>query len=191
MTKVLTLALARQIIGENVTEPHLLNHALAVSAAMRQMGLHFNEDADLYEAIGYLHDVDYQKFPDEHCRHVEEILTRHGISAENIRAVLAHGYGIVNDVKPETNLEKSLYTVDELTGIVQAASLMRPTGIVDLEVKSLMKKFKDKSFAAKCNREVIKKGCEMLGMELNQVMEICISGMRSKAADLGLTGRPA
>jgi len=186
MKNDLSLELAHKLLAENVTEPHLLTHALAVSAAMRQMGLHFGEDADLYEAVGYVHDVDYQRFPEEHCGHVREILAPHGVSETVIRAVMSHGWGIMNDVKPESNLEKSLYTVDELTGIVHAAALMRPTRISDMEVKSVVKKFKDKAFAAKCNREVIKAGCAMLGLELEKVVGLCITGMREKAVELGL-----
>ena len=106
----------------------------------------------------------------------------------DIRAILSHGYGIRNDVKPRTNMEKSLYTVDELTGIIQACARMRPNGIQDLEVKSFMKKFKDKKFAATCNQELILEGCEMLGMELKDVAEICIEGMKEHAAELGLAG---
>ena len=101
---------------------------------------------------------------------------------------MAHGYSIVNDVKPETDMEKSLFTVDELTGIIQACARMRPAGITDLEVKSFMKKFKDKKFAAKCDRETIKKGCEMLGMEVTEVAEICIEGMKAHAEEIGLGG---
>ena len=105
-----------------------------------------------------------------------------------MRAILSHGWTICSDVKPETNLEKSLFTVDELTGIIQAAARMRPAGITDLEVKSFMKKFKDKKFAAKCNRELIRQGCEMLGLELSEVAGIVIDGMRPHAAELGLAG---
>ena len=107
----------------------------------------------------------------------------------DIRAILSHGYGLCSDVRPETDLEKSLFTADELTGIVQAASLMRPTGISDLEVKSLKKKFKDKKFAAKCSREVIEQGCAMLGMELSDVMELVIRGMRREMEALGIGPR--
>ena len=191
MTTPLTPALAKTILTEYVTEPHLLTHALAVSAAMRQMGLHFQEDADLYEAVGYLHDIDYQRFPDEHCRHVEEILAPRGIAPEIIRAIVSHGYGVVSDVKPESNLEKSLFTVDELTGIVYAAALMRPTRMEGMEVKSVMKKFKDKAFSAKCDREIIKTGCTMLGLELSQVMDLCITGMKARATELGLVPQTA
>ena len=186
MSEKLSLNKAREIIALNVKEPHLLTHALAVSAAMGAMAEHFGEDKEYWQAIGYIHDVDYEKFPEEHLKHTEEILKPFGIRDEDIRAVLSHGYGLCCDIKPESNLEKSLYTVDELTGIIHAASLMRPTGITDLEVKSAMKKFKDKSFAAKCDRAVIRQGCEMLGMELSEVMEIVIRGMKTEAEALGL-----
>ena len=104
---------------------------------------------------------------------------------------MSHGYGICTDVKPESNLEKSLYTVDELTGIIQACARMRPNGIRDLEVKSFMKKFKDRKFAAKCDRELILKGCEMLGMEVRDVAAICIEGMKEHAEEIGLMGTEA
>ena len=107
---------------------------------------------------------------------------------EDIRAILSHGYGVCTDVKPETNLEKSLFTVDELTGIIQACARMRPHGFTDLEVKSFMKKFKDKRFAAKCDRALILQGCEMLGMELRDVAGLCIAGMKAHAEELGLQG---
>ena len=129
-----------------------------------------------------------QQFPEEHLLHTEQPLLEAGLSREEVRAILSHGYGIINDVKPETNLEKSLFTVDELTGIIQACARMRPHGITDLEVKSFMKKFKDKHFAAKCNRELILQGCEMLGMELRDVAAICIEGMKEHAAELELLG---
>jgi predicted hydrolase (HD superfamily) len=141
-----------------------------------------------WQAIGMLHDYDYEKYPDEHLQHTAEPLLASGVEPDEVRAILSHGYGICSDVEPITNLEKSLFTVDELTGIIQACARMRPNGIRDLEVKSFMKKFKDKKFAAKCNRELILKGCEMLGMELKDVAEICIEGMKEHAAELGLAG---
>ena len=107
---------------------------------------------------------------------------------KDVRAILSHGYGVCNDVLPETDMEKSLFTVDELTGIIQACARMRPLGIRDLEVKSFMKKFKDKKFAAKCDRELIKKGCDMLGMEVSKAAEICIEGMKPYAKDIELLG---
>jgi predicted hydrolase (HD superfamily) len=150
------------------------------------MAEHFGEDKSHWEAVGYLHDVDYEKFPEEHLQHTQELLAGQYIDEADTRAILSHGYGLCSDVEPVSNLEKSLFAVDELTGIVQAASLMRPTGISDLEVSSLKKKFKDKKFAAKCDREVIQKGCDMLGMPLEEVMQLVINGMREHMEELGL-----
>ena len=183
----LTLEKAKEILKKHVSEPHLFSHALAVSAAMGAMAEHFGEDKEYWEAIGYLHDVDFEKYPEEHCKHVRELLECEGVEETDIRAIISHGYGLCTDeAKPESNLEKSLFTVDELTGIVSACALMRPTGISDLEVKSLKKKFKDKGFAAKCNREVIQHGCDMLGMELTDVMALTIKGMQTVTEELGL-----
>ena len=154
---------------------------------MGAMAEHFGEDPEYWRAIGYLHDVDYEKFPEEHCKHVRELLAPEGVDEEDISAIISHGYGLcTEEAKPETNLEKSLFAVDELTGIVMACALMRPTGITDLEVSSLKKKFKDKKFAAKCNREIIKQGAETLGMPLEELMELTIKGMRTEADALGL-----
>ena len=187
----LTLEKAKEILAKHVTESHLITHAAAVSAAMGAMAGHFGvspEEKDHWEAIGWLHDVDYEKYPDEHCRHVRELLEPEGVEEEDILTIISHGYGLVTEEKvPETDLEKSLFTVDELTGIVQAYALMRPERLTGMEVKSLKKKFKDKRFAAGCNREVIKKGFEMLGMEAGEVMECCIKGMQEHAEELGLT----
>ena len=185
---MLTLERAHELNDSMVTEDHLKLHALNVSYAMGAMAKHFGEDAAHWEAIGYLHDYDYEKYPEEHLQHTQEPLLAAGLKEEEVHAILSHGYGLVNDVKPENNLEKSLFTVDELTGIIQACARMWPHGITDLEVKSFMKKFKDKHFAAKCNREVILQGCEMLGMELRDVAGICIEGMKDHAAELDLLG---
>lgn len=181
-----TMEQAERLIKANVTEQHLFTHARAVSAAMGAMAEHFGADKAHWEAVGYLHDVDYEKFPEEHLAHTRELLSGEDIDESDIRAILSHGYGICTDVEPQTYMEKSLFTVDELTGIVQAASLMRPTGITDLEVKSLKKKYKDKKFAAKCSREVIDKGCAMLSMPIEDVMAIVIKGMQAYADELGI-----
>ena len=190
----LTLERAKELLPRHTTEDHLFVHAACVSAAMGAMADYFGEDRDHWEAIGWLHDVDYEQYPstEEHCHHVREFLEPEGVDEADIRSIISHGYGITTDeVKPETNLEKSLFTVDELTGIIQACSRMRPNGISDLEVKSFMKKFKDKKFAAKCDRALIQQGCEMLGMPVSEVAEICIEGMRTHAADIGLLGTEA
>ena len=185
---MLTLEKAKELTNSTTTEPHLIVHATSVMAAMGAMAEHYGEDKEHWEAIGYLHDYDYEQYPEEHLQHTEEPLLEAGVPEEDVRAILAHGYGICNDVEPVTNLEKSLYAVDELTGIISACARMRPHGITDLTVKSFMKKFKDKRFAAKCNRDVIKDGCERLGMEVRDVAEICIEGMKPYAAEIGLLG---
>ena len=185
----LTLDEAKRINATAVHEDHLILHAANVSAAMGAMAAHFGEDPERWEAVGWLHDFDYEEFPDEHLAHTEEPLRAFGVPEEDIRAILSHGWGICTDVEPVTAMEKSLFTVDELTGIVQAAARMRPLGITDLELKSFMKKWKDKKFAAKCDRALILKGCEMLGMDISEVAAIVIEGMRAHADELGLAGQ--
>ena len=162
----LTIAEAKRLNDTMVTEDHLKLHAANVAACM--------------------HDYDYEKYPEEHLAHTEEPLRAEGVPEEDIRAILSHGYSICTDVEPVSDMEKSLFTVDELSGIVQAAARMRPNGIVDMNLKSFMKKWKDKRFAAGCNREIILKGCEMLGMDIRDVAEICIRGMQEHAEELGL-----
>ena len=184
----LTFERAIELNRDMVTEEHLIIHSKNVMAAMEAMAKHFGEDEDHWKAIGYLHDFDYEKYPEEHLKHTEEPLREAGVSEEDIRAIMSHGYGLCSDVEPITNMEKSLFAVDELTGIIQACARMRPHGITDLETKSVMKKFKDKKFAAGCDREVILKGCEMLGMDLKDVIEICLDGMKPYAAEIGLLG---
>lgn len=188
---MLTLQKAKELNDSMITEEHLQLHALNVSYAMGAMADHFGENKEHWEAVGLLHDYDYEKYPEEHLLHTEEPLLAAGVEPNDVRAILSHGYSIINDVEPKTNMEKSLFTVDELTGIIQACARMRPHGLTDLEVKSFMKKFKDKRFAAKCDRELIKKGCGMLGMEVREVAEICISGMKEHAEELGLLGTEA
>jgi Predicted hydrolase (HD superfamily) len=185
---MLTLERAKELNGTMVTEEHLIHHALSVSAAMRAMASHFGEDEEHWAAIGFLHDYDYEKYPDEHLQHTEKPLLEAGLEPEEVRAILSHGYGICSDVEPLTEMEKSLFTVDELTGIIGACARMRPNGLTDLEIGSFMKKFKDKKFAAKCDRELIKKGCDMLGMDIKDVSAICIEGMKPYAQELGLLG---
>ncbi len=183
---MLTLEKSKELLAPMVTQTHLIHHATAVMAAMGAMAEHFNEDKDNWQAIGYLHDYDYEKYPDEHLQHTKDDLEKAGVLEEEIRTILSHGYGMCSDVEPLTNRDKSLYTVDELTGIIQACSKMRPNGITDLEVKSVMKKFKDKNFAAGCKRDVILNGCEMLNMSINEVIAICLEGMKPFAKELNL-----
>ena len=187
----LTMEKAVELNRDMVTEDHLIIHSKNVMAAMEAMAKHFGADPEHWKAVGYLHDYDYEKHPEEHLKHTEEPLREAGVDEADIRAILSHGYGHCTDVEPQTDMEKSLYTVDELTGIIQACARMRPHGITDLEVKSVMKKFKDKKFAAGCDREVILKGCEMLGMDIKDVAGICIEGMKPYAAEIGLLGTKA
>lgn len=185
---MLTLERAKELNDSAVTEEHLRIHALNVMAAMGAMAEHFGEDKEHWMAVGYLHDYDYEKYPEEHLLHTEEPLLEAGVDPEDVRAILSHGYGLCNDVEPLTNMEKSLYTVDELTGIIQAYARLRPEGMIGMQAKGFMKRFKDKRFAAKCNREVIQDGCRRLGMELRDVAEICIRGMEEFADEIGLAG---
>ena len=181
---MLTMEQAKALLNTTTSEEHLLLHAKNVSVALGGMAEHFGQDKAHWEAIGYLHDYDYEQYPEEHLQHTEKPLLEAGLSEEEVRAILAHGFGHCNDVEPLTELEKSLYTVDELTGIIQAAARMRPMGITDMEISSFMKKFKDKKFAAKCDRELIRSGCAMLGMEVKDVAAICIEAMKAHAEEL-------
>ena len=191
MSEPLTLERAKELIAGEIKEQHLITHSTNVMAAMGAMADHFGKDKDHWMAVGFLHDYDYEKYPDEHLQHTEEPLLNAGVPSEDVRAILSHGYGICSDVKPETDMEKSLFTVDELTGIIEACARMRPHGITDLGIKSFMKKFKTPSFAAGCRRDVILQGCEMLGMDIKDVTSICIDGMKPYAEEIGLLGTGA
>ena len=186
---MLTLERAKELNDAAVTEEHLRIHALNVMAAMGAMAEHFGEDKEHWMAVGYLHDYDYQQYPEEHLQHTEQPLLEAGVDPEDVRAIMAHGYGICTDVEPLTDMEKSLFAVDELTGIIQAYGRLRDDGIIGMQPKGFMKRFKDKRFAAKCDRELIKKGCDMLGMEVRDVAEICIKGMEEHAEEIGLAGK--
>lgn len=189
MEKKLSRDEAWELLTEYTKTPALRKHALAVEAAMRRFARLYEGDEEVWGAAGLLHDLDYEKFPEEHCHKAEEILRERGIDETYIRAVNCHGYGICTDVKPESTMEKVLFTVDELTGLINALCLMRPSkSVLDLEVKSVKKKFKDKSFAAGVNRDTIRSGCEMLDRDLDGVIRETIEGMREKAEELGLKG---
>ena len=169
----------------------LIKHALAVEAVMRYCARKRGEDEEKWGIIGLVHDLDYEQFPQQHCRKTEEILTSHNWPAEYIRAILSHGYGLCTDVEPKSELEKVLYAVDELVGLVAATALVRPSkSVMDMESKSVKKKWKEKSFAAGVNRDVIEKGAVMLGVELTSLIEDVIMGMRQAADKIGLKGNP-
>ena len=165
----------------------LVVHGLAVEAIMRHYAQKAGEDVEYWGCVGLLHDVDYEKYPEEHSKKAVEILQGAGYDQEFIHAVVSHGYGLVTDVEPELYMEKVLYTVDELSGLINAAAILRPShSVMDLEVKSVKKKFKDKKFAAGVNRDVILDGCQRLGVELDEVIGACIEGMRENHEALGL-----
>jgi len=167
----------------------LIKHAIAVEAVMRYCARKRGEDEEKWGIIGLVHDLDYEQFSEQHCRKAEEILTSAGWLAEYIRAVMSHGWGICTDVEPQSELEKVLYAVDELTGLVVATALVRPSkSVMDLTAKSVKKKFKDKAFAAGVSRAVIEKGAEMLGVELTELIDDVINGMREVADEIGLRG---
>jgi len=167
----------------------LTKHALCVEGVMRYIARKKGEDEQKWGIVGLVHDLDYEQYPDEHCHKVREILEHREWPQEYIRAIVSHGWGICSDTEPTSELEKTLYAVDELTGLVVAVSLVRPSKSVhDVKVKSVMKKWKDKSFAAGVNREVIEKGAGMLGVELRDLVEDTIMGMRDVADAIGLAG---
>lgn len=189
MEKFLSRNEAWELLKEYIKTPTLRRHALAVEAVMRYFAGLYNENEEQWGIVGLLHDLDYEKYPNEHCKKAEEIMKRKGLSNFYIHAMNSHAYGICTDVKPEHRMEKVLYTIDELTGLINATCLMRPSkSILDLEVKSVKKKFKDKSFASGVNRKVIKNGCELLNMNLDDVIKNTIEGMKIKAGEIGLKG---
>ncbi|MGF7397348.1 HDIG domain-containing protein [Thermoanaerobacterium thermosaccharolyticum] len=180
---------AYRLLNEYNKSESLITHALAVEAVMRHFAELFGEDEEKWGIIGLLHDLDYEMYPNEHCKKVREILKERGWPEEYIHAIESHGWKLCSDVEPVHRMEKVLYTIDELTGLITATALMRPSkSILDLEVKSVKKKWKQKSFAAGVNRDVIEEGAKMLNMDLDKVIEETIIGMRSVADEIGLKG---
>jgi predicted hydrolase (HD superfamily) len=156
---------------------------------MRYMARKHGEDEEKWGVIGLIHDLDYEKFPEQHCKKTEAILRENGWPEEYIRAVISHGYGICTEVEPQTDLEKTLYAIDELTGLVVTTALVRPSkSVMDLKTKSVKKKWKDKRFAAGVDRSIIENGCSMLGVELSELITDTITGMREVADEIGLKG---
>jgi len=183
---------ALALLKEFNSDESLMKHALAVEAVMRYMARQHGEDEEKWGVIGLIHDLDYERYPERHCAKTEEILRERGWPEEYIRAVLSHAWGLFTDVEPRTPLEQTLYTYDELTGLITACVLVRPSrSILDLEVKSVKKKWKDKRFAAGVDRSVIQKGADRLGVERDEVIRNCIEAMREVADELGLRGQTA
>ncbi|NLM46172.1 MAG: HDIG domain-containing protein [Firmicutes bacterium] len=180
---------AYRLLTEYNKSESLIKHALTVEAVMRHFAELFQEDPEKWGIIGLIHDLDYERYPDEHCTKTREILTERGWPKDYIHAVVSHGWKLCSDVEPVERMEKVLYTIDELTGLIAATALMRPSkSIMDTEVKSVKKKWKQKGFAAGVNREVIAEGAELLGMELDEIIAETIKGMQKVAAEIGLLG---
>ena len=171
---------AEELLKRYNKEPFHIQHAETVSKVLGEFAKEFDpERVDFWRAVGMLHDIDFELYPEQHCAKADEMLHELDLDEELIHAVVSHGYGICYDVEPTLYMEKVLFAVDELTGLIGAAALMRPTGISDMEPKSVIKKVKDKKFAAGCNRDVIRRGAEMLGMELGELIARTIDAMRA------------
>lgn len=178
-------AAALALLRKYNTEPFHLQHALTVEAVLGwyAQDLGYGEEVDFWSAAGLLHDVDFEKWPEEHCQKARSLLAEIGASEELVHAVCSHGYGLCSDVEPVHEMEKVLFAADELTGLIGAAARMRPSkSCSDMEVSSLKKKFKDKKFAAGCSRDVIKSGAERLGWELETLMDKTLQAMRESEA---------
>lgn len=189
MSKTLTRDEALALLKEYNESDALVKHGLAVEGVMRHFARKYGEDEEKWGIVGLLHDLDYEKYPDQHCVKVQEIMQERDIDPEIIRAVASHGYGICVDIEPQSQMEKVLYTIDELTGLVNATAIMRPSkSVLDLETKSVKKKFKSKGFAAGVDREIIKKGCERMEMDLGDVIEEVILGMHEVCDAIDLRG---
>ena len=166
-------------------EPFHIQHALTVEGVMAWYAREMGEDITFWSLCGLLHDIDFEVYPDQHCQKAPELLTEIHASAEMIRAICSHGYGLCSDVEPVHTMEKVLFAVDELTGLIGAAARMRPSkSVMDMELSSLKKKFKDKKFAAGCSRDVIKTGAERLGWTLDETLDKTIQAMRSCEASV-------
>jgi putative nucleotidyltransferase with HDIG domain len=180
---------AYRLLTEYNQNDSLIKHALAVEGVMRYLARKRGEDEEKWGVIGLIHDLDYEKFPNEHCKKTDEILRSHGWPEEYIRAAVSHGWGICSDVEPQTELEKALYAIDELTGLVTTTALVRPSrSVLDTTAKSVQKKWKDKRFAAGVDRSIIERGAQMLGVDLTTLITDTIMGMREVAEKIGLRG---
>ncbi len=192
MNRILSRERAWEVVCKYIEGDTLRRHILTVEGVMRHFAELYGENPDEWGMLGLMHDIDFEKYPDAHCTKAPEILVQEGFSARFAQAVVSQGYGICSEVAPETNAEKVLFTIDELTGLIYAAALMRPSkSIMDLETKSVMKKFKSAGFAANVDREIIRKGAEELDKPLDWIISETISGMRKIAVEIGLDGSAA
>lgn len=184
---------ALEILKKYNSNEALVRHGLCVEGAMRHFARKYpGEDAERWGIAGLLHDLDYELYPEQHCLKTQELLRAEGVDEEIVRACASHGWGICCDIEPVSLMEKTLFTIDELTGLIYAAALMRPSrSILDMELKSVKKKYKTRSFAAGVDRDLIEKGAQMLGLPLDEVIEGTLEGMREIAAQIGLDGSQA
>ena len=180
MSYIPTVEQARELVGRFNKDAFHLQHAETVSKVMGELAKEFDpERVEFWAAVGMLHDIDFELYPEQHCVKANEMLRELDIDESVLHAVISHGYGICIAVEPESFMEKVLYATDELTGLIGAVALMRPNGISDMEVKSIKKKFKDKKFAAGCSRDVIIRGAEMCGWELDTLFQKTLDAMRA------------
>ena len=187
MTSQISREEAYELLRKYNSEPFHIQHALTVEAVMRWYAeeLGYGSDSEYWAIVGLLHDIDFEKWPEEHCIKAPELLRAGGVGEDMIRSICSDGYGICCDIEPEHEMEKVLFAADELTGLIGAAALMRPSkSVSDMEVSSLKKKFKDKKFAAGCSRDVIRDGADRLGWELDTLFSRTIDAMRSCEADI-------
>ena len=181
----LTRELALALLQKYNKEPFHIQHALTVEGVMRWFAQENGENVEFWGLCGLLHDIDFEVYPEEHCKKAPELLAEVNASEEMVHAICSHGYGLCSDVEPVHLMEKIMFTVDELTGLIGAAARMRPSkSVMDMELSSLKKKFKDKKFAAGCSRDVIKQGAEILGWTLDEVLDKTILAMRSCEASI-------
>lgn len=189
-SKIPTRSEALALFKKFNSSESLYRHALAVEGVMRYMAAKHGEDIEKWGVIGLIHDLDYEMYPDQHCKKTEEILIAERWPEDYIRAVLSHGYGLVTDIEPVEPVEKTLYAMDELTGLVATSALVRPSkSVMDMGVKSVRKKWNDKRFAAGVDRSIIEDGASRLGVSLEELIEDCIMGMREVAEEIGLKGQ--
>jgi predicted hydrolase (HD superfamily) len=189
--KIPTRQDALELLHQYNETDSLRKHAYAVEGVMRYIARKRGEDEEKWGIIGLIHDLDYERFPDQHCSKTGEILREQGWAEEYIRGAVSHGWGICSDVMPQTALEKALYAIDELTGLVVTTALIRPSkSVLDVQVKSVKNKWKDKRFAAGVDRSIIEKGAEMLGVGLDELIDDTIKGMQGVAEAIGLKGHP-
>lgn len=186
-TSKITRDEALKLLEKYSKEPFHIQHGLTVEGVMRWYAkeLGYGEEEEYWGQVGLLHDIDFELYPEQHCIKAPDLLKEGGVGEDMIYSVCSHGYGICCDIKPEHEMEKVLFAADELTGLIWSAALMRPSkSVMDMEVKSLKKKFKDKKFAAGCSRDVIRQGAENLGWELDELFEKTILAMRSCEAEI-------